>query len=161
MCTFTSPQVELRATGKGDFSILRTLFDHPSVHGWGGPGVLSDEAVRTKYCGARWPRVECYLVIADSAPVGLGQLHEEDERGGGIDLILRSDARNRGVGRAAVDLLVRRAWDGRGWRRITVDPRITNVDGIRFWSAVDFRAVAPGADDPTDDDHLLMEWQGT
>jgi len=132
-----SASVRLHATGAGDFETLRVLFDDPSFVDWGGSGRLSDDLIRRKYLGLRYPDVECFLVLLGDQAVGLAQIHAEPV-GGGMDLILLPTTRGRGIGRAVVAYLAHRARADRGWSRITVDPDLHNESGIRFWQAVGF-----------------------
>ena len=154
--------MRLKPTGPGDFHALRRLFDHPAFADWGGPSRVSDDQLRAKYLGARYPEVECFLVLVDDEPVGLTQLHVADERpgssneGGGLDLILLPATRGRGVGRAVVAELVRRARQERGWQRVTVDPDRDNEAGIGFWTAVGFQPEKRIDDDPSRKPYVLM-----
>jgi RimJ/RimL family protein N-acetyltransferase len=170
----TAPVVQLRRTGPEDFDALRRLFDHPAFAGWGGPSRLADDQLRAKYLGSRYPAVECFLVLVDQEAVGLAQLHTADEvaggavdlpdgtagESGGLDLILLPWVRGRGVGRAVVVELVRRAQRERGWRRITVDPDLGNRAGIRFWQAVGFRPEQTIGNDPGREPYVVMVWGG-
>lgn len=135
------------------------LFDHPSFHGWGGSSRLPDDQIRAKYLGTRHPDVECFLIVRNTEPVGLVQLHVADrETGGGMDLILLPKAQGQGIGRVVVEEMVRRAREGRGWRRFTVDPDVENESGIGFWRAVGFRPERVVSDEPDRDPYLLMAW---
>jgi GNAT superfamily N-acetyltransferase len=150
--------VTIKPTSPRDFPTLRALFDDPSFAGWGGtPGPISDAEITAKYVGKRLPEVECFIVIQDAVAVGLALLHATTERSGGIDLILLSGSRGRGVGRSAVSSLAERARKVHGWRSVTVDPDLTNPDGIRFWQAVGFEPLrrVPGSRERTP--YLLME----
>lgn len=134
--------VELKPTSPRDFPVLRRLFDDPSFAGWGDTsGRMADADIRAKYLGGRLPEVECFLVTRGSSPVGLTQLHADSARTGGIDLILLSSSRGRGVGRAAVNALVERARTVHEWEYVTVDPDLSNTDGTTFWQAVGFDPV--------------------
>lgn len=152
-----APQVELVPTAPAQMPALRRLFDDPSFRGWGGTSPLSDEELATKYAGARLPEVECFIVEVDSSPAGLAILHDDGDGVGGMDLILLPNTRGRGVGRTVVSLLIERARAVHGWRRLTVDPDLSNADGIRFWAAVGF---APVREEPATEHRetfLLME----
>lgn len=149
--------VELKPTSRGDFAALRGLFDDPSFAGWGSAaGQMDDAEIRAKYLGERLPQVECFLVLSSSLPVGLAQLHEDTARGGGMDLILLPTARGRGVGSASVHTLVERARTVHQWAYLTVDPDLTNPDGIRFWHAVGFAPVHRCPGTPERAPYLLM-----
>lgn len=152
-----SEDVVLRPTTDADLGELRVLFDDPSFAEWGGRGRMPDAEIKRKYLGLRLPEVECFLVLDGADPVGLAQLHADDAHGGGLDLILLSRARGRGLGSAAVRALVTRARDVHGWTRVTVDPDLSNADGIRFWKAAGFeptrRVLAERGREP----YLLME----
>lgn len=144
-------------TSPAEMPALRRLFDDPSFDGWGGAAPLSDRELAAKYAGDRLPEVESFIVEVDAAPVGLAILHDEGDRSGGVDLILLSSTRGRGIGRAVVALLVERARDVRGWRRLTVDPDLSNEAGIRFWEAAGFRPVREEPASEGREAFLLME----
>ncbi|SLN05543.1 hypothetical protein FM103_20385 [Corynebacterium xerosis] len=73
-----------------------------------------------------------------------------------MDLILLPTARGRGVGSAAVNTLVKRARTVHQWAYVTVDPDLTNPDGIRFWQAVGFAPVHRCPGTPERAPYLLM-----
>jgi GNAT superfamily N-acetyltransferase len=150
--------IRLHRTDVGDFGALRALFDDPSFFGWGGSGRLSDELIREKYLGSRFPDVECFLVLIDDLVAGLAQIHTEPN-GGGLDLILLPAARGHGIGRAVVAQLVERARLERGWSRLTVDPDVQNESGIRFWQAVGFTQESVITEVSGRPPHLLMTLQ--
>jgi aminoglycoside 6'-N-acetyltransferase len=154
-------RVALEPTSVDHFAELRRLFDDPAFMNWGGPGLATDQQIRAKYCGARAPAVECFLVRQYGVVVGLAQLHDADDggEGGGLDLILLPSVRGRGIGREVVRLLIARATTVRGWERITVDPDLANGAGIAFWRSVGFTEVVrrDGNDDRAA--YLLMRWE--
>lgn len=148
--------VHLRRTSPGDFKILRSLFDDPAFHDWGGPGRLPDDGVRRKYLGLRFPDVECFIVLVGDQAVGLGQIHAGPDSGGGMDLILLPSARGQGIGRTAVAKLTHQARVEREWVRITVDPDLQNEAGIRFWRSVGFTPDKTVLNDPGRPPYLVM-----
>lgn len=152
-----SPRIRLVPTGPAEMPALRRLFDDPSFHGWGGASPLSDDELAAKYAGDRLPEVESFIVEVDAEPAGLAILHDEGDRTGGMDLILLPSTRGHGVGRAVVELLVERARDVHGWSRLTIDPDLSNVAGIRFWEATGFRAVREEPGSNGREAFLLME----
>jgi GNAT superfamily N-acetyltransferase len=153
----TARRIELIPTGPDSMPALRRLFDDSSFRGWGGSDPLSDRQIAAKYTGARLPEVECFIVGVDASPAGLAILHADDEGAGGVDLILLPSARGRGVGRSVMALLVERAQVAHGWRRLTVDPDLTNPSGIRFWTGVGFTPVREERTTEEREPFLLME----
>src|SRR5699024_11243160 len=68
-----------------------------------------------------------------------------------------SRPRGRGVGSASVHTLVERARTVHQWAYVTVDPDLTNPDGIRFWQAVGFTPVHRCPGTPERAPYLLMQ----
>jgi len=115
-------------------------------------------AVAAKYIGRRRPIVECFIVLAADVPVGLIQYHEDDERTGGIELVLLEEHRRLGIGRAAADAIVEFLVEKLRWSSITVAPDDWNNDGKTFWAAVGFETVREVRDEAGREPYMLMRW---
>jgi aminoglycoside 6'-N-acetyltransferase len=108
-------------------------------------------------------RVDSFIVEADGAPVGYVQAWWDDEQpaSGGIDMFLIRAARGRGLGPDAGRALARHLLEGRGWKRVTVDPYLWNEGAIHAWRRAGFVDVET---QPADDEHpaawLLLEFAG-
>jgi RimJ/RimL family protein N-acetyltransferase len=79
------------------------------------------------------PDVEIYAIRAAGALVGSCQLHAIDRVEGSAELQIRigeADARGRGIGTAAVRLLLARAFDGLGLERVRLHVFETNERAI-------------------------------
>lgn len=130
-------RTRLRPATPADLDLLEAWFGEPEVYAhWGGKPLGRDE-IEAKYTGARSPSVESFIVEAEGAPAGYIQYHDE----GGIDIFLEPRARGRGLGADAVDALVHHLMDEQRWRRVTVDPLLTNPRAIAFWFRTGFRPV--------------------
>jgi len=150
----------LRPTDSQDLETLRSLFDDPGFNErWGGRP-LTDEEILDKYTGQRAPSVECFLVEENGIAVGFTQYHlaEDGGEGGGIDLVLSPSVRGRGLGSAVVHALVGYLRRQRNWRRITVDPDVSNPRGVNFWRSVGFQDEQLIESDPQRQPYWLMEW---
>lgn len=101
-------------------------------------------------------------VVADSpwGLVGFGGLMQNITDGHILDLAVRPDARQRGIGRAMVSALVERAAD-RGVRRMTLEVRPSNDAARSLYEQAGFRPVGcrPGYYEDTDEDAVIM-WTG-
>lgn len=150
----------LRPTGPGDLRTLRTLFDDPDFHEQWGGRPLTEAEILDKYTGRRAPSVECFIVEENGIAVGFTQYHlaEDGGDGGGIDLVLSPDVRGRGLGSAVVHALVGHLQGQRGWRRITVDPDVSNPRGVNFWREVGFGDEQLIESDPHRPPFWLMAW---
>lgn len=140
-------------TTENDLDLLASWFaDSDFVEHWGGVP-LSRQEVAEKYVGRRRPQVESFLVLAQGTAVGYAQYWHSDATEGGIDLVLTSGARGRGLGPDAAHALVTHLCSERGWRRVTVDPASTNLRAVHAWEKAGFRRLAQ------EGPNLLMEWR--
>ncbi|MEU6282309.1 GNAT family N-acetyltransferase [Streptomyces sp. NPDC047028] len=138
-------------TGEGDLDLLAGWFADPEfVANWGGVP-LSRAVVAAKYVGRRRPQVESFLVLDQGVPVGYAQYWSVGAREGGLDMVLTSGARGRGLGPDAAGALVRHVCGTLGWERVTVDPAAANVRAVRAWEKAGFRRVP---DDGGGDENL-------
>ena len=147
----------VRPADDDDVDLLVAWHDDPEVSRyWDDERFTRDEMVVRLHR----PDVEAYIVEADGEPVGYLQVWWEDDAGG-IDMFLVPGARGRGLGPDAARAVARHLRGGRGWRRVTVDPYLSNEAAIRAWRRAGFRDV--GEQEP-DEEHsarwLLMEFVG-
>lgn len=132
----------LAPTTEGDLALLAEWFADPDfVEHWGGARLTRQE-VAAKYVGRRRPMVESFLVLAQDVPVGYAQYWCADTTEGGIDMVLAREAQGRGLGPDAARALVTYLLDILGWRRVTVDPLMTNHRAVRAWEKAGFRPVS-------------------
>jgi aminoglycoside 6'-N-acetyltransferase len=84
-----------------------------------------------------------YAIEHEGQTVGMLQYSEENEpafRHVGIDIFLTAHLHGRGLGSAAIRLMVSHLRE-RGHHRIVIDPAADNTAAIRCYRAVGFRAV--------------------
>lgn len=158
-----APGAILRPTDERDLPTLRALFDNPGFNEqWGGQP-LTDREILAKYTGLRAPAVACFIVEEDESPIGFMQYHVADDggEGGGIDLVLSPEVRGRGLGTAVVRAMIEYLRGSLGWRRITVDPDVSNPRGVNFWLKVGFRGQQLIESDADRQPYWLMEWPAT
>lgn len=140
-------------TTEDDLDLLAKWFASPEfIEHWDGVPKSRDE-VAEKYVGRRRPRVESFLVLAQSTPVGYAQYWHAGVAEGGIDMVLGPNARGRGLGPDAARALLAHLGGNLGWRRVTVDPVRGNVRAVRAWEKAGFRQVSSGTE------NLLMEFR--
>jgi RimJ/RimL family protein N-acetyltransferase len=71
------------------------------------------------------------VIRQDSNPIGLAELHRTGERSGDLGLIVEDAFQGRGVGTAALQLLIRQARK-QGLRFVTADVFLENVHVIAW-----------------------------
>ena len=84
------------------------------------------------------------MIEVDGAVAGLIQLYEEPTpryRHAAVDLFLDPALHGRGIGTAALRMLVEHLVRDRGHHRITIDPATTNAAAIRSYEKAGFRRV--------------------
>ena len=130
--------VTLRTLKAEDFDLLcRWFADPPFIRWWGGRPLSTAEVEATFFDG-RDNDFQPMIVEERSCPVGYIQAWIEDGCSGGIDIVLESEARGRGLGTDAVRTLADWLRRERGWTRITVDPRSDNATSIRAFEKAGF-----------------------
>ncbi|MGY0490559.1 GNAT family N-acetyltransferase [Streptomyces sp. WG-D5] len=140
-------------TSEADLDLLARWFADPEfVEHWGGLPIPREE-VAAKYVGRRRPQVESFLVHAEREPVGYAQYWHADTDQGGIDMVLTTGARGRGLGPDAAHALITYLCTTLGWRRVTVDPSVRNTRAVHAWEKAGFRRMA------REGERLLMEYR--
>jgi aminoglycoside 6'-N-acetyltransferase len=152
-------RTDLRPATDADLDLLVSWFQDAEVYRWWDGEPLSRETVAAKYTGARWPTVESFIIQEDAHPAGYIQYWVADETSGGLDMFLVPSARGRGLGPDAARALTQHLF-ARGWRRVTVDPRLSNVAAIRAWRRAGFRAERELYDTPGGPTLLLAAHAG-
>ena len=154
--------VVLRPTTPDDLPTARRLFRDPGFYRHWDGYPAPDEQIRARYLGARSPEVESFFVEVAGEVVGFAEYWRATDRpdAGGLDLVLLLHARGRGVGRAVVDAMVRYVSGTLGWRRLTVDPDLSNGQGRAFWAAAGFVPARLVEDEPGREPYWLHEWPG-
>lgn len=151
----------LRPAGPADDGFLAELYADTRAEelagvGWPDHEVaaflrMQFEAQRTDYT-ARFPRSDNEIVLDGPVPVGRIWVNRAPDEIRLLDLAIRSDHRNRGIGTS----LIRRLQDealaaGRPLRHSVVKE---NVNALRLYSRLGFEIVGGVAT------HHLMEWSG-
>jgi aminoglycoside 6'-N-acetyltransferase len=113
--------------------------------------ILATEAVARWWHerDADWPLDEDpdtvkLAIVLDGSVIGLIQYGEEldpDYRHAAVDLFIRPDLHNRGLGTDAMMTLSRHLMDGLGHHRLTIDPAADNSAAIRCYEKAGFRRV--------------------
>ncbi len=75
-----------------------------------------------------------------------------------MDLALLPAERGRGVGTAVVQAVAEFVKRRLGWQRLTVDPDVSNTQGVAFWRKAGFAPVRLVDDEPGREPYWLMEW---
>ena len=137
--TLHGDRTTLRPVTEDDLDLLTGWFSDPEMYAWWDRRPLSREEVEEKYVGRRRPEVESFIVETDGRAIGYLQYWlDEKPAGGGLDMILLPDSREKGLGPDAARAIVRYLLDELGWERITVDPLIDNTRAIRAWEKTGF-----------------------
>jgi aminoglycoside 6'-N-acetyltransferase len=113
---------------------LKQLADAPSVRRWGWkPEDVGDDDTATQLS-----------ILVDGEVAGLIQYSEElepDYKSASIDVYLGERFQGRGIGTAAVRMMVEYLMDERGHHRITIDPAVDNERAVRAYAKAGFRTV--------------------
>lgn len=153
-------QVTLRRVTAGDVPALAAFFAIPEVAEW-WPGE-NQERLRASLEDDDGVGL---VIELDGAMIGYIQYYEEtdpDYRHATIDITLRPDFCNRGLGTDALRTLCRHLFDDLGHHRITIDPSLSNARAIASYRKVGFRDVGvmrryERANDGNWRDSLLMD----
>jgi len=156
--TLRGPRVTLRRAGLDDAERLTTIRREPEIERrW---GILEDGEMEEFVADEK-----TFVVEVDGEVIGAVQYGEVDDpmyRSASIDLYLTTPIHGQGLGSEAVRLLARHLIEGRGHRRLTIDPAADNAAAIRAYEKVGFRPVGvmrsyEQGPDGTFHDGLLME----
>lgn len=128
------PDVALRPLEPADHDAVRAILAEPSVARWWGP---LDRDVADEF-----EHPQAVLAGGELAGVvDVWQQLEPSSRHAGLDIVLSGRFQRRGIGRRAVALAARYAFEELGHHRITIDPAASNERAIACYAAVGFRPV--------------------
>ncbi len=139
--TVQAPALTIRPVLPEDAPTLAAILAQPSVARWWG-AFDQDRVEEDLIVGE--PATRVYAIELDERLVGAIQSHEESDpefRHAGIDLFLDGAVQGQGVGPAAVRVLAHKLIDEDGHHRLTIDPAADNIQAIRAYEKVGFRAV--------------------
>jgi aminoglycoside 6'-N-acetyltransferase len=139
--TASGEVVVLRPSSRADTDALFAIASEPVVAEWWGEP--SRSALEAELSGDE-PEIVSLIIEVDGRMAGCIQYHEEHEpafRHAGIDLFLGGAWHDRGLGTAAILLVVGFLCDERGHHRLTIDPAADNARAIRSYEKAGFRAV--------------------
>jgi RimJ/RimL family protein N-acetyltransferase len=108
------------------------------------------------------PNDDAYAVVAGGQHVGNGGLLVDCARRKADLWLYLGERRGSGIGRAAAQLLLRRAFDELGLNRVGVKVLATNPRALGFWQSVGFREEGRAREDtwvggqPVDAIHLSL-----
>lgn len=130
-------RVALRPLTEADAARIVELGADPMVARWWAG--IDEPYVREKVAGG-----STFAIVFAGEVAGMIQYHEEDDpeyRSAGMDLFLGRPFQDRGLGTDAVRTMAPYLIDGRGHRRLTIDPAAHNERAIRCYERVGFRRV--------------------
>jgi aminoglycoside 6'-N-acetyltransferase len=132
---------------------LRELRTVPEVARWWGPPPddwpLGGE-----------PGLQVFAILVDGEPAGAIQFWEEPDPGSrfaDVDIFLGPEYQGRGLGTAAMRLIVRQLVEERGHHRVTLSTAVDNARAIRVYEKVGFRPV--GVTRKSNLNELSGEWE--
>jgi aminoglycoside 6'-N-acetyltransferase len=134
-------RVHLRPAAADDAAAFAAILADPTVHPW---WQAASPAADARELAGRDESVAVWAIEVEGAVVGVIQAHEETEpryRHAGIDIVLASQAQDRGLGSDAVRTVAQWLIEARGHHRITIDPAASNARAIRAYGRVGFRPV--------------------
>jgi aminoglycoside 6'-N-acetyltransferase len=151
------PRLRLRSAQSADLPALAVIRAEPEVQRWWGAPSADD------FDGSE--HGDLLAIEVDGTIAGSIQYDEVPDpqyRRAAIDIFLGAAWQGRGFGREAVEVLVRHLFETRGHHRLTIDPRAANERAIRCYAAVGFERVGIMRQYERDDDGvwhdgLLME----
>ena len=129
----------LRPVRDGDEATLLEIFSDPTVtRWWGDPRDAVADTMQNDDENAH------YIIELDGEAIGMIQSYEESDamyRHAGIDISIREPWQGKGFGPEAIKVLARYLVDDRGHHRLIIDPAAHNVNAIKAYERVGFKAV--------------------
>ncbi|GAC1671529.1 MAG: GNAT family protein [Candidatus Limnocylindrales bacterium] len=155
-------RVRLRPADAADHARFVEILTERTVHPW---WQAADPDVDARELTGRDDEVVVWAVEVEGRVVGIIEAHEETDpryRHAGIDIVLVSEAQDRGLGSDAVRTVARWLIEERGHHRLTIDPAASNARAIAAYAKVGFKPVGvmrqyEGDLDGTWHDGLLMD----
>jgi len=148
-------EVAVRPLAGSEHEAVRAILHEPSVaRWWGAVGEDLSDTFESPLA-----------IVVDGELAGVVDVWEETEENyehAGLDIVLAEAFQDRGIGRRALYLAARGAFEERGQHRITIDPAAANERAIRCYASIGFKPVGVmrgyerGADG-TWHDNLLMD----
>jgi aminoglycoside 6'-N-acetyltransferase len=137
--------VRLRPIADGDIHQFMRWLREEEVAYWWDEADRSLEEIRADYFEPD-PVYPCwrFIIVWQGRDVGLIQYYHdypdtESLFSAGIDILIgEPDARDRGVGREAVRVLLRYLFEVKKLHRVTIDPEVGNVRAIRAYERAGF-----------------------
>jgi aminoglycoside 6'-N-acetyltransferase len=129
----------LRPQAEADLDALVAMIGDPSVGQWWGM-YAGDEEIREdlRHDGT------AFTIESDDTVAGWLGVSEEpnpDYRYASLDISLRPEFQDRGLGAAALRLAMHWLLDELGHHRLTIDPNAENARAIHVYESLGFRAV--------------------
>jgi len=158
--TLTGADVSLRAFVSADQTAVLEILAHPEVERWWG--VYDEARYRRDFLDES---VHTYVIERAGEMVGFVMFQPEDDpdyEHARIDITVRGDRLDQGIGTDALRTLLRFLATERGHHRFTIDPAVDNPRAIRAYGKVGFRPVgvtrkSERGPDGTWHDNLLMD----
>jgi len=132
--------VHLRPAELRDEAPFRAILTDPTVDAWW----QSDDPAADAREKVTQDEIAVWAIETGGTVVGLIQAAEEtvpQYRHASIDIVLASDAQDRGLGSDAVRTVARWLLDVRSHHRLTIDPAAHNERAIRAYERVGFKPV--------------------
>jgi aminoglycoside 6'-N-acetyltransferase len=124
----------VRTAEDADADAVLAILREPSVARWWGPAERADVLELVP---------EAAVIEVDGTIAGWMLVDEETDpmyRRVGLDISLSAATQGRGVGPAALRLVIRE-YAARGHHRFTIDPRASNERAIRAYASLGFKPV--------------------
>ena len=149
----------LRPVSREDLPLLERWFSDPEIFRYWGGVAKSPEAIAAECLGIESGEeiVLSFIAERNGEPIGYIQGWSDEPLIGGIDLVLVSDARERGYGPDAVHALALHLRDEQHWTEITVDPLLDNARAIRAFEKAGFIRECEDPEHP-DGPSLIMRF---
>ncbi len=137
--------VSLRPIVEGDIEQFMRWLQEPDVAHWWDEADSSLEEIRSEYFEPD-PAYPCwrFIIVWQGRDVGLIQYYHDYPDAdalfsAGVDILIgEADARDRGVGREAIRVLLQYLFEVKRLHRVTIDPEVGNARAIRSYEAAGF-----------------------
>jgi aminoglycoside 6'-N-acetyltransferase len=140
MAVIRGERVLLRPATEGDLDAILAMLEEPEVARWWG----DYDADRVRRDHLEDEESETYAIEVEDRFAGVLLVYEENEpdyRHTALDISLRTELHDRGLGREALRAAIDHFAGERGHHRFTIDPAADNARAIRCYEAVGFRRV--------------------
>ncbi|HKP91982.1 MAG TPA: GNAT family protein [Thermoleophilaceae bacterium] len=140
MTVIRGERVVLRPATEDDLGAILAMLEEPEVARWWG----DYDADRVRRDHLDDDESDTYAIEVDGRFAGVLLVYEENEadyRHAVLDISLRTELHDRGLGREALRAAVDHLAAQGGHHRFTIDPAADNARAIRCYEAVGFRPV--------------------